>query len=234
MPVKKQKTTSKTKHQTSRSPQSGLIGLLPADEPLVAGCDEAGRGCLAGPVTAAAVILPDDFNHPLINDSKQLSEKKRELLRQIIEKESVAWAVAIVHNEEIDQINILNASIRAMHLAIKQLTITPKALLIDGNRFHVYPDISHNCIVKGDSIYKCIAAASILAKTHRDEYMLKLHEQFPIYGWDRNKGYPTPYHRNSIKESGPSPLHRKSFRLTEKQIKIKFNKPNRSLDSDIE
>lgn len=192
-------------------------------EPLTAGCDEAGRGCLAGPVAAAAVILPDDFDHELLNDSKQLSEKKRNTLRSIIEENAMTWAVAMIDHEEIDRVNILNASIKAMHLAIEQLAITPKALLIDGNRFHVYPKIAHKCIVKGDSIYKCIAAASILAKTHRDEYMLEQHEKYPIYGWDRNKGYPTRYHRESIEASGPSPLHRKSFKLTEKQIKIDFD-----------
>ncbi len=197
--------------------------LKNTDANLVAGCDEAGRGCLAGPVAAAAVILPEDFDHELLNDSKQLSEKKRNLLRTVIEKESIDWAVAMVHNEEIDQINILNAAIRAMHLAIDQLTTIPARLLIDGNRFHPYPGIQHDCIIKGDSIYKCIAAASILAKTHRDEYMMEMHEKYPIYGWDRNKGYPTRYHRDNIEASGPSPLHRKSFKLIEKQTKINFD-----------
>jgi len=195
---------------------------LLAAETLTAGCDEAGRGCLAGPVVAAAVILPDDFEHELLNDSKQLSEKKRDTLRAIIEDKAIAWAVAMVDNEEIDRINILNASIKAMHLAIEQLTVTPKALLIDGNRFHIYPDIAHQCIVKGDSIYKCIAAASILAKTHRDAYMREQHEHYPAYGWERNKGYPTSIHRAGIEASGPSPLHRKSFKITENQIKINF------------
>ncbi len=193
--------------------------------PPFAGCDEAGRGCLAGPVVAAAVILPDNFQHPLLNDSKKLSEKKRNTLRTIIEETAIAWAVSIIDNLEIDRINILNASIKAMHQAIEQLTIIPKTLLIDGNRFHSYPDISHNCIVKGDSIYKCIAAASILAKTHRDAYMLKMHEKYPMYGWNHNKGYPTKHHRNSIETSGTSPLHRKSFKLTDKQIKINFTSP---------
>jgi len=197
-------------------------GLLPANGPLVAGCDEAGRGCLAGPVTAAAVILPEDFSHPFLNDSKQLSEKKRDQLRQIIEKEALAWAVAMVHNEEIDQINILNASIRAMHLAIEQLHTSPKSLLIDGNRFHNYSDIPHECIIKGDSIYLCIAAASILAKTHRDEYMLAQHEKYPFYAWGKNKGYPTKAHRKAIEINGASKLHRRSFKLTEGQIKIEF------------
>ncbi len=197
-------------------------GLLPADGPLVAGCDEAGRGCLAGPVTAAAVILPKDYSHPLLNDSKQLSEKNRNLLRLIIEEESIAWAVAMVHNQEIDQINILNASIRAMHLAIEQLHPGPASLLIDGNRFHNYKETPHKCIIKGDSIYLCIAAASILAKTYRDEYMLKQHEKYPFYGWDKNKGYPTKLHREGIEAYGISTLHRQSFKLTDQQIKIEF------------
>ncbi|MBZ4676864.1 MAG: ribonuclease [Anaerophaga sp.] len=196
--------------------------LLPAEGPLAAGCDEAGRGCLAGPVVAAAVILPEDFDHPLLNDSKQLSEEKRDLLRSVIEKESLAWAVAMVHNEEIDRINILNASIRAMHLAIGQLKPQPLSLLIDGNRFHPYGKTKHQCIVKGDSIYKCIAAASVLAKTHRDEYMLKQHEKYPFYAWNKNKGYPTKMHRAGIEQHGVSPLHRRSFKLTEQQLKLTF------------
>lgn len=216
MPGKKQITIAKGKTPTIRE------GLLAADGPLVAGCDEAGRGCLAGPVTAAAVILPEDFNHPLLNDSKQISEKKRNTLRTIIEEEALAWAVAMVHNEEIDQINILNASIRAMHLAIDQLSTAPESLLIDGNRFHPYPQIPHKCIVKGDSIYRCIAAASILAKTHRDEFMLGQHEQHPFYAWDKNKGYPTKAHREGIELHGPTPLHRKSFKLTKEQISIQW------------
>jgi ribonuclease HII len=199
-----------------------LEELLTAEEPFTAGCDEAGRGCLAGPVAAAAVILPDKFEHPFLNDSKQLSEKKRDILREIIEKEAIAWAVSMIDNEEIDQINILNASIKAMHLSVEKLTTTPRSLLIDGNRFHDYPGIPHKCIVKGDSIYKCIAAASILAKTHRDEYMLQQHESFPFYAWNKNKGYPTKIHRAGIEKHGPSPLHRLSFKLTEKQIKIEF------------
>jgi ribonuclease HII len=216
MPGRKQRAIIKGKQPNVRQ------GLLPADGLLVAGCDEAGRGCLAGPVTAAAVILPEDFYHPLLNDSKQLSEKKRDLLRLIIEEEALAWAVAMVHNEEIDQINILNASIRAMHLAVEQLHPIPESLLIDGNRFHSYPEIPHQCIIKGDSIYLCIAAASILAKTHRDEYMLKLHEKYPFYAWDKNKGYPTKVHRQGIEAYGVSTVHRRSFKLTEKQMKIDF------------
>lgn len=178
-----------------------------------AGCDEAGRGCLAGPVVAAAVILPPGFYHPLLNDSKQLSEKNRNLLRIIIEKEALAWAVAMVDHLEIDRINILNASIRAMHLAVQQLKQQPRALLIDGNRFHPYPGIPHTCVVGGDAIHPCISAASILAKTHRDEFMMEAHQQYPFYGWDKNKGYPTKVHRAGIRLHGPSPLHRKSFRL---------------------
>jgi ribonuclease HII len=216
MPGKKQKAILKEKKTT------GGKGMLSADGALVAGCDEAGRGCLAGPVAAAAVILPEDFSHPLLNDSKQLSEKKRDLLRLIIEEEALTWAVAMVHNEEIDQINILNASIRAMHLAVEQLQPVPQSLLIDGNRFHSYPEIPHQCIIKGDSIYLCIAAASILAKTHRDEYMLKQHEKYPIYAWDKNKGYPTKGHRKGIEIHGASRLHRRSFKLTEKQICINW------------
>ncbi|WP_291858756.1 ribonuclease HII [Marinilabilia sp.] len=216
MPGRKQKATIKEKLPTVRGE------LLPADGPLVAGCDEAGRGCLAGPVAAAAVILPEGFNHPLLNDSKQISEKKRDLLRQIIEDEALAWAVAMVHNEEIDRINILNASIRAMHLAIKQLTPTPVSLLIDGNRFHTYKEIPHRCIVKGDSIYRCIAAASILAKTHRDEYMLGQHERYPFYDWNKNKGYPTKAHRSGIETHGVTSVHRLSFKLTEKQTSIQW------------
>ncbi|WP_010665583.1 ribonuclease HII [Marinilabilia salmonicolor] len=204
-----------------KTPTDGK-GLLAANGALVAGCDEAGRGCLAGPVTAAAVILPEDFDHPLLNDSKQISEKKRDILRQIIEDEALAWAVAMVHNEEIDQINILNASIRAMHLAVDQLSPAPESLLIDGNRFHKYKEIPHQCIVKGDSIYRCIAAASILAKTHRDAYMLQQHEKHPFYAWDKNKGYPTKAHRSGIETHGPSPIHRLSFKLTEQQISIQW------------
>ncbi|PWD99137.1 ribonuclease HII [Marinilabilia rubra] len=198
-----------------KSPFGGFRGPL-----LTAGCDEAGRGCLAGPVVAAAVILPDDFDHPLLNDSKKISKKKRDTLRILIEKEAVSWAVAMIHNEEIDEINILNASIKAMHTAIKQLSSPPEALLIDGNKFHPYLKVPHKCIIKGDSIYKCIAAASILAKTHRDEYMAQQHKSFPFYGWNKNKGYPTKAHRSGIEEHGVSPLHRRSFKLTERQIKL--------------
>lgn len=178
-----------------------------------AGVDEAGRGCYAGPVFAAAVILPKKFQHPLLNDSKKLSEKHRDLLRPVIEKESIAWAVAMVSNEEIDQINILQASYKAMHLAINQLKKQPEILLIDGNRFKPYKKMIHHCIVKGDGKYASIAAASILAKTYRDEYMQKLHAEFPVYGWNRNKGYGTADHRNAILEHGLCSYHRKSYNI---------------------
>lgn len=178
-----------------------------------AGCDEAGRGCYAGPVFAAAVILPPGFFHPLLNDSKQLKANQRDLLRPVIEKEAVSFAVAFVNHEEIDRINILKASILAMHIAIGRLSVTPESLLIDGNRFQPYKKIPHRCIIKGDSIYASIAAASILAKTYRDEYMQNLHKQFPEYGWDQNKGYGTALHREAIEQFGLSPYHRKSFRI---------------------
>ncbi len=176
-----------------------------------AGVDEAGRGCYAGPVFAAAVILPADFQHPLLNDSKQLSEKQRDLLRPVIEKESIAYAVAPVDNDSIDKINILQASYLAMHLALDALSTVPEFLLIDGNRFRAYKKIPHRCIVKGDSKYASIAAASILAKTHRDEWMQRLHHEFPQYGWDKNKGYGTAAHRQAIEQYGLCRYHRKSF-----------------------
>ncbi len=179
-----------------------------------AGCDEAGRGCLAGPVFASAVILSPDFTHPLLNDSKQLSEAVRDKLRAVIEKEALDWSVAMVGNEEIDRINILNASIKAMHFALDSLKITPEMILVDGNRFLAYNQIPHTCIVKGDSKIASIAAASILAKTHRDEYIRKLSEDYPLYGWDKNKAYPTKQHREAILRWGSCKYHRKSFRLT--------------------
>ena len=182
-----------------------------------AGCDEAGRGCLAGPVFAAAVILPRDFSHPLLNDSKQVSEKNRNALRIIIEKEAIAYAVASIDNNEIDRINILKASFKAMHASLDQLTAKPRLLLIDGNRFPRYKKIPHRCIIKGDAIYSSIAAASILAKTYRDEYMLTLHDQFPHYGWINNKGYGTAEHRKAIEEFGQCKYHRRSFRLLPEQ-----------------
>lgn len=178
-----------------------------------AGLDEAGRGCYAGPVFAAAVILPKDFYHPLLNDSKQLNEKQRSLLRPVIEKESIAYAVAAVDNNEIDTINILQASYKAMHLSLDQLKVTPELLLVDGNRFKPYPNIEHTCIVKGDSTYASIAAASILAKTYRDEFMQELHLQYPQYDWAKNKGYGTAVHRKAIEEFGLSIYHRRSFNI---------------------
>ncbi len=185
-----------------------------------AGCDEAGRGCLAGPVTAAAVILPPDFKNELLNDSKQLTERQRNQLRPIIEREALAWAVAFVSPEEIDKINILKASITAMHRAIDQLSIRPEALLIDGNRFTPYHDIPHTTIVKGDGKMMSIAAASVLAKTHRDEYMCRIAEEFPQYDWATNKGYPTKKHRAAIAEFGASPYHRMSFQLIDRQLSL--------------
>lgn len=187
---------------------------------LEAGCDEAGRGCLAGAVFAAAVILPPDFRNEILNDSKQLSEKQRYALRPIIEKEALGWAVGIVSPEEIDRINILNASFLAMHRAIEQLPVKPQHLLIDGNRFKPYPDIPHTCVIKGDGKYEAIAAASILAKTYRDDYMNRLHEEYPLYDWISNKGYPTKAHRAAITQYGPTPYHRRSFQLLDRQLSI--------------
>lgn len=178
-----------------------------------AGCDEAGRGCLAGAVYAAAVILPPDFRNELLNDSKKLTEKQRYELRTVIEQEATAWAVGVVSPEEIDKINILNASFLAMHRAIAQLKVVPQHLLIDGNRFNPYPHIPHTTIVKGDGKYLSIAAASILAKTYRDDYMNRLHEEYPMYDWKSNKGYPTKKHRAAIATYGTSPYHRMSFNL---------------------
>ena len=178
-----------------------------------AGIDEAGRGCYAGPVFAAAVILPKDFFHPLLNDSKLLSAKQRDILRPVIEKESIAFAVAQVCNNEIDAINILQASFKAMHIALDNLPKTPKYLLIDGNRFKQYKSIKHKCIIKGDSLYAPIAAASILAKTYRDDFMDKLHTEYSHYGWDKNKGYGTATHRKAIEENGLCKYHRKSFNI---------------------
>tara|TARA_B100001758_G_C18358738_1_gene584335 strand:+ start:117 stop:698 length:582 start_codon:yes stop_codon:yes gene_type:complete len=180
------------------------------------GCDEAGRGCLAGPVVAAAVILPKDFKNKLLNDSKKLTELQRNKLRPIIESEALNWAVGIVSPKEIDKINILNASFKAMHLAISQLKKKPELILVDGNRFNNYKDINHKCIIKGDSKYMSIAAASILAKTYRDDIMMKLHDKHPNYLWAKNKGYPTKEHRNAIEKQGPTYYHRKSFTLLPK------------------
>ena len=189
-----------------------------------AGCDEAGRGCLAGNVYAAAVILPQNYSHPYLNDSKQLTEKRRMILRKDIEKDAIAWAVGVVSPEEIDEINILKASFLAMHRAIDQLKVRPEALIIDGNRFTPYQNLPYTPIVKGDSKYLSIAAASILAKTYRDEYMEELHSQYPQYEWSKNKGYPTVAHREAIKKYGTTPFHRMSFNLLgeEKQLSFDF------------
>ena len=189
-------------------------------ELLEAGCDEAGRGCLAGSVFAAAVILPPDFYHPLLNDSKQMTERQRNLLRPIIEREAVAWAVAEVTAARIDEINILKASIEGMNIAAASLKVAPEFLAIDGNRFISHNGLPYKCIVKGDGKYANIAAASVLAKTHRDEYMMLLHEEYPNYGWDRNKGYPTKEHRLAIREYGLTPYHRLSFNHTEGQLEL--------------
>jgi ribonuclease HII len=191
------------------------VSLLPYfdEERIEAGCDEAGRGCLAGPVFAAAVILPKDFQHPVLNDSKQLTHKQREELRPLIEEQALAWAVAKVDHLEIDRINILNASFLAMHKALNRLSIKPKHLIIDGNRFKKYKKIPHRCIIEGDGKYFSIAAASVLAKTYRDDFMQKLHKKFPLYHWDTNKGYGTPEHREAIELHGINEFHRKTFRL---------------------
>ncbi len=198
--------------------------LLPYIDPelIEAGCDEAGRGCLAGPVFAAAVILPVTFSHSDLNDSKQLSEKKRYELRPVIEQEATAWAVGSVTAEEIDRINILNASFLAMHRALDQLKIRPQHLLIDGNRFTPYQNIKFTTVIKGDGKYLSIAAASILAKTHRDDYMDHLDKEFPDYCWKQNKGYPTRAHREAIRSKGITPYHRKTFTLLPEQLTLEF------------
>lgn len=185
-----------------------------------AGTDEAGRGCLAGPVTAAAIILPENFRNTVLNDSKQLSETKRAFLRPILEKEAVSFSVCHVFQDEIDEINILNASFLAMHRSIAKLEPTPSFIIVDGNRFKPYPNIEHECIVKGDGKYMSIAAASVLAKTYRDEYMAKIHEEFPMYNWKKNKGYPTREHREAIKQYGLTKYHRKSFRQLPEQLTL--------------
>ena len=198
--------------------------LLPTQysKKIEAGTDEAGRGCLAGPVSAAAVIFSENYSNPDLNDSKKLSEKKRNELRKIIEKEALAFSVVHVDNHEIDKINILNASILAMHRAIKQLKIVPGFILVDGNRFSKYGNLEHKCLISGDSKFQNVAAASILAKTYRDELMTKLGKKYPQYNWNKNKGYPTKFHKNSIKLYGPSIYHRKSFRLFNIQTELKF------------
>lgn len=185
-----------------------------------AGCDEAGRGCLAGPVVAAAVILPKKFRHKLLTDSKQLKKEAREELRHEIQKAAIAWAVAEVSHAEIDEINILNASFKAMHLALDKLQEQPQLLLIDGNRFKPYRDVRHECIIKGDATYLSIAAASVLAKTYRDDLMQSLASQYPGYGWETNVGYPTEAHRDGIKQLGITPYHRKSFTLLPEQLEL--------------
>ena len=190
-----------------------MLEIFHTKNKIEAGCDEAGRGCLAGPVVAAAVILPSNFRNEILNDSKKLTKKKRYALRPIIEKNALAWAVGVVDNKEIDEINILNASFLAMHRALDQLGKLPDSILVDGNRFTAYNKIEHHCIVKGDGIYMSIAAASILAKTYRDDMMHKLAKEFPFYGWERNMGYPTKMHREGIRQHGTTPLHRMSFQL---------------------
>lgn len=198
----------------------GMLLLRYQHELIEAGCDEAGRGCLAGPVFAAAVILPNDFEHPLLNDSKKLSEEIRYALRAEIEQRAIAWAVGIVDNLEIDEINILNASFLAMHRAIDQLAISPQLLIIDGNRFNKYGNTPHQCIIGGDGKYLHIAAASILAKTYRDDYMQQIALEHPEYDWHTNKGYPTIKHRKTVLEIGYTPYHRRTFRITDPQLKL--------------
>lgn len=187
-----------------------------------AGCDEAGRGCLAGPVAAAAVILPKNFKHPVLNDSKKLTARQRSELRDEIINSSIAWKVAFVDNAEIDEINILRASIKAMHLALEGLGKQPQFLLIDGNRFFPYKELKYKTIIRGDGLYFSIAAASVLAKTFRDEYMEKIHNEYPVYGWNRNKGYPTQYHREALLRYGLTPYHRRSFSLFNTQLAFDF------------
>jgi len=189
---------------------------------LEAGTDEAGRGCLCGPVVAAAVILPVDFQHELLNDSKQISEAKRKVLRPIIEKEALAYAVAFIDNEEVDKLNVLQASITGMHRSIDSLGMTPEFIIVDGNKFRNYKNIPHETIVKGDAKYKSIAAASILAKTYRDDFMEKIHLEFPDYNWKKNKGYPTKEHRNVIQKLGVTKYHRKTFKLLPTQFRLNF------------
>lgn len=188
-----------------------------------AGCDEAGRGCLAGPVYAAAVIMSPDFRNDILNDSKQLTEKKRYQLREIIEHEALAWAVGIVDNHEIDEINILRASILAMHRALDQLKVRPEEVIVDGNRFYKYRNLPHTTIVKGDGKYMSIAAASILAKTYRDDFMLKVHKEYPQYHWDKNKGYPAKVHREAIRQYGTTPYHRMSYNLLGDSPQLEFD-----------
>lgn len=188
-----------------------------------AGCDEAGRGCLAGPVYAAAVIMPPDFSNEILNDSKQLTEKKRYQLREIIEREALAWAVGVVDNHEIDEINILRASILAMHRALDQLKVRPDEIIVDGNRFYKYQELPYTTIVKGDGKYMSIAAASILAKTYRDDFMQKIHKEYPMYHWDKNKGYPAKVHRDAIRQYGTTPYHRMTYNLLGDSQQLEFD-----------
>ena len=199
-----------------------MLILQHSDFTYEAGTDEAGRGCLSGPVVAAAVILPSDFQHPFLNDSKQLSEKKRQELRPFIEAHAIAYGVSFIHEAEVDDLNVLQASITGMHRAIAQLKTPPEFIAIDGNKFKPYKDIPYETIVKGDGKYMNIAAASVLAKTYRDEYMEKIHHEYPQYNWKKNKGYPTKEHRNAIREFGTTPYHRKSFKLLPEQLKLKI------------
>lgn len=211
-------------NNNKKNNKTTVINMLEASytpDLIEAGCDEAGRGCLAGPVYAASVILPRGYSNELLNDSKQLTEKQRYMLRDQIERDATAWAVAAVDNNEIDQTNILRASFHAMNLAVKQLKTTPQMLLIDGNRFYNETELPYECIVKGDGKYMSIAAASILAKTYRDDYMKEQHQRYPHYGWDRNKGYPTPKHYAAIEQYGTTPLHRKSYKLN-RQTELQF------------
>ncbi|WP_425656402.1 ribonuclease HII [Tenacibaculum ascidiaceicola] len=187
-----------------------------------AGTDEAGRGCLSGPVVAAAVILPDNFQHELLNDSKQISEKKRQKLRPYIEEHALSYGVSFIHQEEVDELNVLQASITGMHRSIEQLSIQPEFIIVDGNKFKPFEEIPHQTIVKGDAKFMSIAAASVLAKTYRDEYMEKIHQEFPQYNWQKNKGYPTKEHREAIRQFGATPYHRKSFKLLPEQLKLKL------------
>ncbi|MCH3880869.1 MULTISPECIES: ribonuclease HII [Tenacibaculum] len=189
---------------------------------LEAGTDEAGRGCLSGPVVAAAVILPEGFSHPFLNDSKQLSEKKRQELRPYIEEKALAFGVSFIDQKEVDEINVLQASITGMHRSISALTVTPEFIIVDGNKFKSFKDIPHETIVKGDAKFMSIAAASVLAKTYRDDYMEKIHQEFPMYNWKKNKGYPTKEHRNAIREFGATKYHRKTFKLLPEQYKLKL------------
>ncbi|MGG8495327.1 ribonuclease HII [Tenacibaculum sp. TC6] len=199
-----------------------MLKLTYSKYSLEAGTDEAGRGCLSGPVVAAAVILPSNFNHDLLNDSKQLSEKQRKIVRPYIEEHALAFGVSFIHQNEVDELNVLQASITGMHRSIDQLNIQPEFIIVDGNKFKPYKEIPHQTIVKGDAKFMSIAAASILAKTYRDEYMEKIHHEFPQYNWKKNKGYPTQEHRNAIREFGATLYHRKSFKLLPEQLKLKL------------